>query len=69
MDDVWKTNYNTTNGVYESIDDLETTVSKNLINQYSVSLSNQSLYLPWAHSETYYAIWVKTGKKIKLSSG
>lgn len=69
MDDTWKTNYNTTNGVYESIDDLETTVSKNLINQYSVSLSNQSLYLPWAHSETYYAIWVKTGKKIKLSSG
>lgn len=69
VDDTWKNNYNTTKGVYESIDDLETTVSKNLINQYSVSLSNQSLYLPWAHSETYYAIWVKTGKKIKLSSG
>lgn len=69
VDDTWKNNYNTTKGVYESIDDLETTISKNLITQYSVSMSNQSLYLPWAHSETYYAIWVKTGKKIKLSSG
>lgn len=69
VDDTWKNNYNTTKGVYESIDDLETTISKNLITQYSVSMSNQNLYLPWAHSETYYAIWVKTGKKIKLSSG
>ena len=58
-----------TYGVYESIDDIEASVTNNLIPSYTVSITDKERYLPWDNKDNipkYYGVWVKTGKKIKI---
>lgn len=62
-------NFWNTYGVYESVDDIETSVANNLISSYTVSITDKERYLPWDNKDNipkYYGIWVKTGKKIKV---
>lgn len=61
-------NFWNTGGVYESIDDIESSVTNNLINPYEVTISMPDRYTPWGNTTIlgYYGVWVKTGKKLKI---
>lgn len=61
-------NFWNTGGVYESIDDIESSVTNNLINPYEVTISMPDRYTPWGNTTilSYYGVWVKTGKKLKI---
>ena len=64
-------NFWNTYGVYESIDDIEASVTNNLIPNYVVSITDKERYLPWDNKDNipkYYGVWVKTGKKIKVQA-
>lgn len=57
-------------GIYETRDDFTTDIKNNIISSYTVTLNkDKDSYLPWNQNHgTYYALWIKSGKKIKLQS-
>ena len=50
-----------------SEEDIPATIKHNIINNLAISKDKPSMYIPWSRTDTYYGIWIKTGKKMKLS--
>ena len=61
------TDFDSNKGVYMSEEDIPTTIKHNIINNLVISKDKPSMYIPWSRTDTYYGIWIKTGKKMKLS--
>lgn len=57
--------FNNNKGVYKADEDLPNNVKQNLVDSIKVS-KNLKNYLNWGNTKTYWGIWLKTGKKIKL---
>lgn len=59
--------FDSNKGVYMSEEDIPATIKHNIINNLVISKDKPSMYIPWSRTDTYYGIWIKTGKKMKLS--
>lgn len=57
--------FNNNKGVYKADEDIPNNVKQNLVDSIKVS-KNLKNYLNWGNTKTYWGIWLKTGKKIKL---